>query len=139
MGERQRTIAAALAAAILSASAAHAEPANLAKWNADFNAHHPIRWGFDGFSWADEGRDGYDCKGIVVLKARALHDLGVPWADMTVLIVDSGRAGWQHAVLAVDGTVLDEGPWTASAAGYSVQRTQDAWTFSMVALAWGMR
>ena len=127
---------AALAVCVLPLGA-HAM--DLARFNAHFNATHPIRWGFDGLTWAQEGVDGYDCKGIVVLKYRALLELGEPSADMQVLLVDSSRAGWRHAVLLVDGQVLDEGPYLTAPADYRVIQLLPAAFFSLAAQLQGMK
>lgn len=77
--------------------------------------------------WADEGRDGYDCKGMVWLKAQRAHEAGIPWEHMRVLIVREVMPGRpeSHAVLAVDGYVLDNlSPWLEKPSDYDVVISQ---------------
>lgn len=106
-----------------------APPATLAqmqKWNRAMNAAHP--YVNRALLWSEEGKPFYDCKGVTALKAKALNDMGVPYEDMTVLVVPSGVQGSVHVVLEWRGQVLDSmSNWIATESDYRVAGRFEAW------------
>ncbi len=104
--------------------AAHADPANWQAWNRQMNAaplhNRPL-------AWVEEGPGGYDCKGFVVRKIRALHDQGVSYDRMQALTVSNGSRVTAHMVLRVDGLVLDNlSPWVQRPSDYRIIKTETA-------------
>ena len=103
-------------------------PIDLAAFDHAINAHTALRT--TAIRWADEGKDGYDCKGMVWLKAQALHADGIPWDQMSVLIVRNTGSAERHAVLDVGGQVLDNlSPYINKPTDYDVVMRQPVLTF----------
>lgn len=119
-----------IVAALAAALALQPGPADWQAWNRQMNAaplrNHPL-------AWAEEGDEGYDCKGFVVLKIRALHDQGVAYDRMQALAVANAVtrvAGsppgprTRHMVLQVDDRVLDNlSAWIQHPGDYRVLET----------------
>ena len=90
---------------LLGVALAVTSPSQLQEFNRTINhlvplVNEPVRW-------IDEGVDGYDCKGFVRIKGDALEFLGVSYDRMSVLITEQTGTRVKHAVLEVDGVVLD--------------------------------
>ncbi len=86
--------------ALVGCAMAHAQTLDLQAFNRAENRAYPLN--NRPLAWADEGKDGYNCKGFVTLKARDLNRLGVSYDRMRSLSVAPN-----HRVLEVDGVILD--------------------------------
>lgn len=96
-----------LASLALSVLAPGVHAMDLAAFNRAENAAYPQVYR-DHYTGRARGglvqpSDGYNCVGMTALKARDLHRLGVPYADMHAVFVDHAA----HMVLEVDGVALD--------------------------------